>query len=199
MTRLEIISDPICPWCFIGVSNLMRALEARPDHPFVLQWRPFFLNPEMPREGMDRREYLETKFGGKEGAARAYAPVVEAAETAGLPIDFAGIKRTPNTLDAHRVIHWAKAEGVQTRVAMALFRAYFEKGEDISDPETLARIAGASGCNAEVIATLLQGDADREEIAEAGAEAARIGVTGVPTFILGGRYVVTGCQPPTCG
>ncbi len=196
MTRLEIISDPICPWCYIGATNLMRALEARPDHPFTLQWRPYFLNPDMAPEGMERRAYLELKFGGKEGAAKAYAPVAEAADAAGLAMDLGAITRTPNTLDAHRVLHWAEAEGVQTRVAMALFRAYFDKGTDISDRQVLARVAGDAGCDAAVIGMLLQGNADREEITAAAANAARMGVTGVPTFILGGRYVVTGCQPP---
>ncbi|MEM8572490.1 MAG: DsbA family oxidoreductase [Pseudomonadota bacterium] len=194
-TRLEIISDVICPWCYIGATNLMRALEARPDHPFDLQWRPFFLNPDMPADGMDRRAYLEAKFGGKDGAIKAYAPVAEAAEAAGLSLDLAAIKRTPNTLDAHRVLHWAETEGAQTRVAMALFRAYFERGADLSEAETLAGIAGSAGCDAAVISTLLAGTSDRATITEAAASAAQMGVTGVPTFIVGGRYVVTGCQP----
>jgi predicted DsbA family dithiol-disulfide isomerase len=196
MTRLEIISDPICPWCYIGAAYLMRALEARPTHPYAISWRPFFLNPDMPSEGMDRRIYLEAKFGGKEGAAKTYALLVEAAEAAGLNLNLKDIGRTPNTLDAQRLIHWAGAEGVQTRVAMALFRAYFDQGADISDTATLARIAGGAGCDAAVVGKLLEGDADRAEISAAAAETARIGVTGVPTFILGGRYVVTGCQPP---
>ena len=100
MIKLDIISDPICPWCYIGKAHLDRALEQRPDHPFTVEWHPFQLNPTMPKAGMDRREYLETKFGGKEGAVRAYAPVVETAERAGLKIDFEAMKRTPNTLDA---------------------------------------------------------------------------------------------------
>ena len=104
MVKLDIISDPICPWCYIGKANLDRALEAAGDHPFEIEWHPFQLNPDMPAGGMDRREYLELKFGGKEGAIKAYAPVVEAAGKAGLQIDFAAIGRTPNTLDAHRLI-----------------------------------------------------------------------------------------------
>lgn len=195
MTRLEIISDPICPWCYIGATHLMRALESRADHPFAIHWRPYFLNPDMPAEGMDRHAYLEARFGGREGAAKTYAPVMEAAAAAGLTLDLKAITRTPNTLDAQRVIHWAEAEGAQTRVAMALFRAYFEQGADLSDAPTLARIAGGAGCDAAVIEALLAGEADSAEITHAAAEAARIGVTGVPTFILGRRYVVTGSQP----
>ena len=113
MIKLNIISDPICPWCYIGKTLLDRALESHPDHPFDIEWHPFQLNPDMPVEGMDRREYLETKFGGKDGALRAYAPVVERAEDAGLSIDFAAIERTPNTVNAHRLIHWAGLEGRQ--------------------------------------------------------------------------------------
>ena len=111
MVKLDIISDPICPWCYIGKTLLDQAMAQRPDHPFEIEWHPFELNPDMPAEGMDRRDYLETKFGGKEGAIRAYAPVLERAEAAGLTIDFAAIKRTPNTLDAHRLLHWAGIEG----------------------------------------------------------------------------------------
>ncbi|WP_111429856.1 DsbA family oxidoreductase [Rhodobacteraceae bacterium DSL-40] len=195
MTRLEILSDPICPWCYIGATNLMRAMEARADHGLAVSWRPYFLNPDMPPGGMERTDYLEAKFGGKDAAVKAYMPVQAAAEAAGLSLDFRAIARTPNTLDAQRVIHWAGTEGAQTRVAMALFKAYFEKGADLEDPETLARIAGEAGCDAGVIGRLLAGDADRAEIRAAAAEAARMGVTGVPTFILGGHYVVPGAQP----
>ena len=143
MIKLDILSDPICPWCFIGKANLDRALEQRPDHPFVIEWHPFQLNPDMPAEGMDRRAYLEAKFGGRDGAVRAYTPVLQAAERAGLTINFEGIARTPNTLDAHRLIHWAGLEGRQTAVVSALFRAYFVDGRDIGDSAVLADIAGS--------------------------------------------------------
>ena len=107
MTKLDIISDPICPWCYIGKAHLDRALEAAPEHNFDIEWHPFQLNPDMPAGGMDRRLYLETKFGGKEQAVRAYAPVVEHAQSAGLEIAFDKIKTTPNTFNAHRLIYWA--------------------------------------------------------------------------------------------
>ena len=118
---LDILSDPICPWCYIGKTQLEKALAEEPDNPFVIQWHPFQLNPDMPAEGMDRRAYLEGKFGGKEGAVRAYAPVVEHAKAAGLTIDFEGMKRTPNTLDAHRLIHWSGIENKQHDVVTALY------------------------------------------------------------------------------
>ena len=115
--KLDIMSDPICLWCYIGKAHLDRALESEPNHPFAIEWHPFQLNPDMPAEGMDRRAYLEGKFGGKEGAVRAYAPVVEHAEKAGLKINFEAMQRTPNTLNAHRLIHWAGIEGRQTAAA----------------------------------------------------------------------------------
>jgi hypothetical protein len=110
LTRLEIISDPVCPWCYIGATHLFRALAARPEHPFAIRWRPYQLNPDMPEGGMDRKDYLAVKFGGAERAAKVYARVEAAAAEAGLEIDFGRIGRAPNTLDAHRVIHWAEAD-----------------------------------------------------------------------------------------
>lgn len=195
MVKLDIVSDPICPWCYIGLTLLHQALAERPDHPFELVWHPFQLNPDMPREGMDRREYLETKFGGREGAVRAYAPVLERAEAAGLNINFEAIKRTPNTLDAHRLIHWAGIEGDQTSVAQALFRAYFDEGRDIGDVDVLADLADAAGMDAAVVRKLLQSTADREEIMTRDKQFREMGVTGVPTFIVAGQHAVPGCQP----
>ncbi|SFO21915.1 Predicted dithiol-disulfide isomerase, DsbA family [Roseovarius lutimaris] len=195
MVKLDIISDPICPWCYIGKTLLDQALAERPDHGFDITWHPFQLNPDMPAAGMDRREYLEHKFGGKDGAMRAYAPIVERAEAVGLKIDFAGIKRTPNTLDAHRLIHWAGIEDVQNDMAMALFRAYFEEGRDIGDHEVLADIADSLSMDGATILRLLQTDADREDIANRDKQFRAMGITGVPTFIVAGQHAVPGCQP----
>jgi len=196
MIPLDIISDPICPWCYIGWTNLARALEARPDHPFAIEWHPFQLNPEMPEGGMDRRAYLEAKFGGREGAVRAYAQVLEHAERAGLSLNFDRIERTPNTIDAHRLIHWAGIEGRQTPVAVALFKAYFVEGRDIGDPDTLREIAEAMGLDGAVIATLLAGDADADDLRARDASARSRGVTGVPCFVVSRQHVVTGAQSP---
>ena len=195
MVKLDIISDPICPWCYIGTTLLDQALAQRPDHPFEIEWHPFQLNPDMPAEGMDRRDYLETKFGGKDGAIRAYAPVLERAEAAGLTIDFAAIKRTPNTLDAHRLLHWAGIEGCQDRMAMALFQAYFNEGRDIGDPEVLADLADSLSLDGAMIQRLLATEADREDIRTRDAQFRQMGITGVPTFIVGGQHAVPGCQP----
>lgn len=195
MVRLDIISDPICPWCYIGKTLLDRALEARPEHPFAIEWHPFQLNPDMPPEGMDRRRYLEAKFGGPEGAYEAYLPVVEAARKAGLDIEFDKIAVTPNTLDAHRLIHWAGIEGRPTPVVAALFRAYFQEGRDIGDREVLADIADAAGLDAALIARLLTSDADRDTVRAREAEARDMGVRSVPTFIVAGKHAVPGAQP----
>jgi predicted DsbA family dithiol-disulfide isomerase len=170
-------------------------LAARPEHPFAIRWRPYQLNPDMPEGGMDRKDYLAVKFGGAERAAQVYARVEEAAGAAGLVIDFAAIPRAPNSLDAHRVMRWAEAEGVQSRVAMALFRAYFQEGADISEAGVLRGAAEGAGLDGAVIARLLAGDADRDAVRAEAEAAARMGVTGVPTFVLGGRYVLVGAQP----
>ena len=196
MVKLDIISDPICPWCYIGKTLLDKALAERPDHPFEIEWHPFQLNPDMPREGMDRRAYLEAKFGGKEGAVRAYAPVVEAAEKAGLKINFEGIARTPNTLDAHRLIHWAGLEGRQTPMVAALFKAYFQEGRDIGDATVLADIAEALEMDRAMTLRLLAGDADTDDIRARDAHARERGVTGVPCFIVAGQHALPGAQPP---
>jgi len=196
MITLDIFSDPVCPWCYIGKARLDRALEARPDHPFRVEWHPFQLNPEMPAGGMDRASYLEAKFGGRDGAVRAYAPVAEAAEEAGLAMNLARIARTPNTLDAHRLIHWAGLEGRQTPVVAALFRAYFAEGRDIGAAAVLADIGAAAGLDRAMLEMLLAGEADRSEIAARDAHARARGVRAVPTFIVGGRHAVEGAQPP---
>lgn len=194
--KLDIMSDPICPWCYIGKAHLDRALEANPDHPFVIEWHPFQLNPDMPAEGMDRRAYLEGKFGGKEGAVRAYAPVVEHAEKAGLNINFEGMTRTPNTLDAHRLIHWAGIEGKQTAAVSALFKAYFVETRDIGDVEVLADIADGIGMDASVVLRLLNSDADRDALQARDAHSRKMGISSVPTFIVANQHAVPGAQPP---
>ncbi len=194
--KLDILSDPICPWCYIGKTHLDKALAKVPEHPFVIEWHPFQLNPDMPDAGMDRREYLERKFGGKDGAVRAYAPVVEHAENAGLKIDFEGMKRTPNTLDAHRLIHWAGIEGKQNAVVDALFDAYFVQARDIGDPEVLSDIADSAGMDAAVVMKLLKSDADREDIRNRDTHSREMGVSSVPTFIVANQHAVPGAQPP---
>lgn len=192
--RLDILSDPICPWCYIGKKRLENALLMRPDHPFEVQWHPFQLNPDMPKDGMDRRAYLEAKFGGKKGAVSVYSDIAQHAEDAGLDVDFGKIKTTPNTLDAHRLIHWAGLEGKQYDTVDALFRAYFTEGRDIGDIEVLADLADGLGMDAATTLKLLKTDTDLEAIRSRDAEARKMGVNSVPTFIVGGQHAVPGAQ-----
>ncbi|MGR3804009.1 DsbA family oxidoreductase [Marinibacterium profundimaris] len=193
--KLDILSDPICPWCYIGKARLDKALAQVPDHPFVIEWHPFQLNPDMPEGGMDRRDYLETKFGGKEGALAAYAPIVEHAEAEGLAINFDAMERTPNTLDAHRLIHWAGIEQRQQQMVDALFHAYFVEGRDIGDHDTLADIADSCDMDASVVRRLLDSDADIDAIRSRDAHSREMGVNSVPTFIVAQAHAVPGAQP----
>ncbi|MCF6315122.1 MAG: DsbA family oxidoreductase [Marinosulfonomonas sp.] len=195
MIKLDIISDPICPWCYIGKSYLDRALAAHPSHPFTIEWHPYQLNPDMAEGGMERREYLELKFGGQDGALKVYGEIAKTAEEAGLDIDFAAIKTTPNTINAHRLIHWAGVEGRQAFVVAALFKAYFVEGRDIGAAGVLCNIAGDSGMDADMVERLLATDADLEDIRARDAHSREMGVRGVPTFILNNETVLTGAQP----
>jgi predicted DsbA family dithiol-disulfide isomerase len=195
MITLDILSDPVCPWCLIGATRLMRALESRPGHLFALAWHPFMLNPDMPPGGMDRRAYLEAKFGGREGAVRAYLPVQEAAAEDGLDLRLDAVRRMPSSLDAHRLIHWAGLEGRQTPVALALMDAFFRRGADIGAHDVLVDVAGRAGMDRAVTARLLAGDADSEDVRARDRHARERGVTGVPTFVIAERSVIVGAQP----
>lgn len=194
MVTLDIISDPICPWCYIGKARLDAAIAETGINPFQTHWRIFELNPDMPPEGMDRKAYLEAKFGGPEGAEQVYSRIRREAERSGLDLKFERIARTPNTFDAHRLIRWAQAQGVQDRVADELFRRYFEQGADISDHAVLLDVAEAAGMEREVVARLLEGDADREALRKEEESIRGMGVQGVPCFVIGGKYVLQGAQ-----
>lgn len=194
--KLDIMSDPICPWCYIGKTLLDRALADVEDHPFVIEWHPFQLNPDMPAGGMDRAEYLERKFGGKDNAVRVYGQIVEHAEKAGIELNVEAIQRTPNTVDAHRLIHWAKIEGKQNALVDLMFKAYFIDGRDIGDHEVLADIADSAGMDAALVTRLLKTDSDVADIRERDVTSREMGVNSVPTFIVGGQHAVPGAQPP---
>lgn len=193
--RIDIISDVICPWCFIGQRRLAEALALRPALPVTLRWRPFFLNPAMPAEGMDRALYLARKFGGAEQARGIYARIEAAGREAGIDFQFDRIRRTPNTLQAHRLLHKAGQHGVQDAVAAALFRAYFLDGADVGAESVLLAIATAAGLDAADVSAYLQSDADRSAIDTAYREALALGVNSVPCFVFADRYAVSGAQP----
>ncbi|NIZ09884.1 DsbA family protein [Pseudooceanicola sp. HF7] len=192
--KLDILSDPICPWCYIGKTQLDRALAQRPAHPFVVEWHPFQLNPEMPREGMGRREYLVAKFG-EDGADTTYGQIADHARSLGIEADFDAITRTPNTLDAHRLIHWAGLEAVQGPVVDGLFRANFVEGRDISQHDVLADVADQAGMDASVVLRLLATSEDEQMIRDRDAHSRKMGVTSVPTFIVAQKHAVPGAQP----
>ena len=195
MIRLDIFSDPVCPWCFIGKANLDRALEAHPTHPFRIEWHPFQLNPDMPAGGVDKHRYLAEKFG-EDRLVQMHLRLKEASRAAGAEIDPDTPKRMPNTLDAHRLIHWAGLEGRQTAVVSAIMRAYWREGRDIGNAGVLTDIAAAAGMDRAVTARLLASDADADDIRARDADARQKGVNSVPTFLIAQHYVVTGAQPP---
>lgn len=195
MIRLDIFSDPVCPWCYLGKANLDRALEAHPEHPFAVEWHPFQLNPDMGTGGVDKRTYLAERFGaGKLDAVHDRLKAM--AKQAGLDMDPEVPQRIPNTLDAHRMVHWAGLEGRQTPMVSALFRAYWREGRDIGDPAVLATLAGEVGMDAALAARLLASDADADDIRARDQDARKKGVTAVPTFLIARQYVLSGAQPP---
>jgi predicted DsbA family dithiol-disulfide isomerase len=195
VVTLDVVSDPVCPWCLIGHLRLKRALEVRPEHPLRLVWRPFRLNPDMPPEGMDRRAYYEAKFGGAEAADRVIARIEAAAEADGAPLDLARIPRQPQTLDAHRLMRLAREADRETALAEALFRRFFLTCEDIGDRAVLASAAEEAGLDAAAALARLDAGAARDETLAEEAEARALGIGGVPAYIIGGRRLVGGAQP----
>lgn len=195
MIRLDIFSDPVCPWCYVGKASLDRALADRTDHPFAVLWHPFQLNPEMPREGVPKRAWLEAKLGGKARVDAIHDRLRDVARTAGVEIHPDKAARIPNTLDAHRLIHWAGIEARQSPVVDALMRAYWVDGRDIGEHETLADIAAAQGMGRAETLRLLASDADADDLQARDEDARRKGVTAAPTFLIAQKYVVTGAQP----
>jgi predicted DsbA family dithiol-disulfide isomerase len=193
--RVDIVSDAICPWCFIGKRRFEKALADLPIGTLEVGWRPFQLNPDMPREGMDRAEYLRAKFGDARGGSR-YDQVIDAGREEGIAFDFDAIKRTPSTLDAHRLIRYAGAQQCQDAVVEALFRAYFTAGRNIGDPAVLAAVAGEAGLEPDAVSAYLASDADIDAVRAEDDFARQVGIQGVPCFIFERKYAISGAQPP---
>jgi predicted DsbA family dithiol-disulfide isomerase len=194
--RVDIVSDVICPWCYIGKRRLEKALALRPDLSLDTHWRPFQLNPEMPAEGVERRVYLAAKFGAAAHADRIYASVSEAGASVDIAFAFDRIRRTPNTRDAHRLIRYAAGQGRADVVVEALFRGYFTAGRDIGDHRVLAEIAGEAGLDAADTAEWLASPADLAQVLAEDRGARRLGINAVPCFIFEGQYAVSGAQEP---
>lgn len=195
--QIEIYSDVICPWCFIGKRRLEQALEGIGSAQGVqVRWRPFQLNPTMPKGGTDRRTYLEAKFGGAEALHRIEDRMAKAGEADGIQFAFDRIARTPNTFDAHRLIWFSEQQGCQDEVAEALFHSYFTKGCDIGHLDSLAEIAVDCGLNREEVWRFLASDRAVQEVRAEEATGHRLGIGGVPYFVLNGSISISGAQPP---
>ena len=195
--RIDIVSDAICPWCYIGKRQLERALAtlAQEGLRFSIHWNPFQLNPDMPREGRDRAAYRAMKFGNPERVRQIDERVTGAAADVGLPFRLDLIQRTPNTLDAHRLIWRAGREGVQDAVMEAVFAAYFTLGRDIGDRDVLADCAASGGMDRAAVADFLAGEVAAQEMLAADGAAREAGVNGVPSFFLDGYGLYSGAMP----
>lgn len=194
---IDVVSDVVCPWCYLGRKRLEQAIESIKDELAVsVTFRPYQLNPDMPPEGVDHKKHLAEKLGGTDAVDRAHDMLTGLGHEAGIDFDFAAVKISPNTLDAHRLLRWAMIEGteVQGRVALALFKAYFEEGRNVGDRTVLLDIAEASGMDRAVVSALFSAGADVDSVKEEIGMAREMGVTGVPCFIIDNKYAVMGAQ-----
>lgn len=189
---IEIISDTVCPWCWIGKRRLERALAARPDLAAEVVWRPFQLNPDMPGDGEPWRAHLEAKFGDR--VDMMVGTVAEVGAREGIAFDFAAIATMPNSLDSHRLVRWARTAGCQAALVESLFRRYFSEGQDISDHEVLCAAAAETGMDVALVRRLLADGADVERVTREDEMAREMGVRGVPAFIIDSRHVLIGAE-----
>jgi predicted DsbA family dithiol-disulfide isomerase len=192
--QIHIVSDTMCPWCFVGKRRLEKALAQVPEINVSVHWRPFQLDSTIPQGGMDRKAYLARKFG-PDGAGRIYSRIEAAGAEEGIPFAFDKILRSPNTLDSHRLLHWAEAEGCQDGVAERLFQLYFVEGGDIGDRDVLAKAAAENGMDGAAVRARLDSDEDKASIAGQAVRAREIGIDGVPCFIFNGRNAMQGAHP----
>ena len=192
---VDVVSDVICPWCFLGKRRLDRAIALVPEVDVAIRWRPYFLDPTIPAEGMDRRTYMVRKFG-EERLKTIHDPFNVAGLAEGVQYNFEKITRTPNTTDAHRVIRFAVGSGVQEQVVDNLFAAYWSEGRDIGDAETLVDVASKSGLSGKDVQKHLASDNGKLEVAQEVAQAQSMGVQGVPTFIFAQHFGISGAQSP---
>lgn len=194
--HIDIFSDPVCPWCFIGNRRLRRALDARPALRPTIRWRPFQLNPAMPRQGMDRQTYLASKFGGIAEAERLYANIGHVGLLEGIEFRFDRIAKTPNTVEAHRLIRYAEASGLDDAMTEALFAAYFLNGRDIGDIAVLAEIAEEVGLEPGPAREFLRSGEGADAVRGEDMRARQLGIEGVPCFIVDKRFAISGAQEP---
>ncbi|TNE41733.1 MAG: DsbA family oxidoreductase [Alphaproteobacteria bacterium] len=198
--HINIISDTVCPWCYLGKAKFERALEAfRAEHPeedVTVTWRPFQLDPSLPKQGVDRKAYYRAKFGDNPQVRATGERIRDMGSALGITFNFDDIKISPNTLDSHRLIRWAQSADCQDAVVTALFKAYFEEGRNIGDPEVLAEIAQANGMDGDLVTELLSQNADEDLVRKDDMLAREMGVSGVPVFIIDQRFPIQGAQEP---
>lgn len=192
--QIDIVSDVVCPWCYIGKKRIEDALKLAGDVPVEVHWRPFFLNPWVPREGITRDEYLTAKFGSPEAYKGIAGRVAQAAAAEGLEYNTDRVKRQPNTIDSHRLIHWADAEGKAAQMKQRLMELYFRDGGDLTDVNVLVRAAKDVGLNADSVRKRLATDEDVALISAQAKDASDKGISGVPTFVFAQKYAVSGAQ-----
>jgi len=192
--EIDVISDVVCPWCYLGKRKLDAAMKQVEAFAYDVRWRPFQLDPTIPPEGIARSEYMSRKFGPEKIAA-IHARLEEAGQEEGLSFAFDKITRSPNTLDAHRLIRWAQPIGKQSDIVERLFNLYFVEGQDIGDRNVLIDVARQAGLDVDLITRLFVEGVDIVPVQEEISTAARMGISGVPFFIFGGKYAVSGAQP----
>src|SRR3954452_16824110 len=193
--QIDIVSDVVCPWCYIGKRRMENALALAPDVPVEINWRPFFLNSWVPREGISRDEYLTAKFGSPEAYKAIAGRVVAAASEEGLEYRPELVKRQPNTTDCHRLIHWAEAAGKAGEMKQRLMELYFRDGGDLTDTEVLVQAAADCGLDAADVRRRLAADEGVALVSGNAQEAADKGISGVPTYVFAQKYAVSGAQP----
>jgi len=192
----EVVFDLVCPWCWIGLRRLRRALAQRPDLAVEVTFRPFLLNPEMPVRGMPQGEYVQRKFGGEDRARRMQAAILEVGRQDGVVFRFDRIQRTPPTLEAHRLVRLAAREGRAWAVIEALFAAHFRDGRDIGDRAVLAAIAAEAGLQRAALSAFAEEDDEAERVMMENLRSHRLGINGVPCFVVAGRHAIAGAQEP---
>jgi predicted DsbA family dithiol-disulfide isomerase len=193
---IDVISDVMCPWCYIGKKRLEKAIKSVPDIQVDVRWHPYQLDPTLPPEGKDRATYLNEKFGGAERAEAAYERVRQAGREEGIPFAFEKIEVSPNTLDAHRLILWSRSDDLQDDVVERLFHAYFVEGRNLAKSETLVQISAEAGMQSDLVEQLFETDSDLAKLKRQIDQASEMGVTGVPFFIIDGRFALAGAEDP---
>ena len=197
MIHVDIISDTVCPWCYIGKRRFEQAVALRPGYDFQVSWRPFQLNPDIPAAGLPRKDFLSDKFGGPDRADRIYEAVSAAGAEVGLDFNFRNIPHQPNTFDSHRLVRWSETAGVQDAVVEKLFLSYFIDEVDVGDQKALAVVADGCGMDGNLVRELFQRDADRDLVMAEEGVARRMGINGVPCFVVDHKYAISGAQDPS--